>query len=81
MRLYYKKIERCVDCPEKIMRELRLDDKKIPYSKNANFCSVTNQELFDEIPTSCPLMEYQEKIEANETGNVWVKIKDKEHDK
>jgi len=27
------------------------------------------------IPDWCPLDEYKEKIDVNETGNVWVKIK------
>lgn len=74
MKLYHKKVERCADCPERIIREMRLTDKEIPYSRNVEFCKVTQDELFGDIPPHCPLMDYQEKIEANETGNVWVKI-------
>lgn len=66
-KVYYRKIEVCPNCPFHYVNNLEGFSRK---------CILEAKTLDDkEIPDWCPLADYEEKIEADETGNVWIKIK------
>ncbi len=67
-KLYYRKVEICSKCAFYHIKNLE------GYTRR---CVLVGKDLMDgdEIPVWCPLADYEEKIEANETGNIWVKIK------
>lgn len=68
-KLYYRKIETCSNCPFHYINNLE------GYSSR---CVLAAKDMENKnIPEWCPLTNYEEKIEVNETGNVWVKINTK----
>jgi hypothetical protein len=61
-KLYFKKIERCSECPQ--------------YHENPPHCKFNDIKIItDNIPNWCHLANYEEKIEANESERVWIKIR------
>jgi hypothetical protein len=69
-KAYVKELHSCAQCPD--------------YSNNNNgdkmpICWFASRKIIletgEHFPHWCHLIEYEEKIEANETGRVWVKIK------
>lgn len=69
MKLYFRKIESCKVCP------FYFTDHLNNFSKR---CTSIGKDIeSDSIPEWCPLIEYQEKIEVNETERVWIKISGK----
>jgi hypothetical protein len=68
-KLFYKKIDTCSKCAFYHVN----NTEGFPCR-----CVLVGKDLENkEIPEWCPLIDYQEKIEANETENVWVKISGK----
>lgn len=66
-KLYFRKIETCSTCPFIYINNL--DD----FSKR---CTLEGKQIeTEDIPSWCKLVNYEEKIEVNETERVWVKIK------
>ena len=65
-KLYYRKVKVCSNCPFHYINNLE---------GFARRCVLAAKALDDkEIPEWCPLTDYEEKIEVNETENVWIKI-------
>lgn len=59
-KLFYKKIEQCRDCPQF-------------FGGQSPHCVFNNEKVDpNTIPGHCHLVDYQEKIEANETKRVWI---------
>lgn len=68
-KLYYRKIDICSNCSF-----YHIKNNLEGYNRR---CVLVGEDLKegDEIPSWCTLSEYEEKIEVNETGDIWVKIK------
>lgn len=67
-KLYYKKVGKCSDCPNSFRHQM---------GPQHDYCLLTDKSISINIPEWCPLIDYMERIEANETENVWLKIKGK----
>ena len=71
MKLHYRKVKLCSNCVYHYIDNTRNFTKR---------CLSVGQDIEnDGFPEWCPLIDYEEKIEANETERVWIKIKDKLH--
>lgn len=73
MKLYYKKVNTCGDCPN--LSDGSMSNCNYNKKEPRNICFFLNKDLT--IPEWCPLIEYEERIEVNETKRVWVKINGK----
>ena len=68
-KLHYRKVKLCSTCVYHYIDNTRDFTRR---------CVSVGQDIEGEdFPEWCPLIDYEEKIEANETENVWVKIRSK----
>lgn len=70
-KLHYRKVEHCSSCVYHYIDNLDNFSRR---------CVMVGQQIEtgpDEFPDWCPHVDYEEKIEVNESESVWVKIKGK----